>query len=345
MEKRLSKKKGLVISSGAMVLVAAAALTTSSFAWFTDSLSASISDVDLNIAASNALLISAKSNEGFRTSLDASELKAIDTNFLNDNGKENTDLVTYNMRPVTPKVITATKPALGTGDSALKFQVPTNDPNEIDTVWAYDDVTGALEGTAAAQAQVQNYSSFDVYFMSSFGANQTITVSLDLTSTVDTPTPGTYVGTSVTPLTSDKKIAIKPGETPSGATEEASNAYYNTYAVRYGFVVSKAVEASGDPVVSPTYTVKTFEPNNSADCPFVDVPVDSTNKAYTCDAASSENGKAAADLELFAGMAANEVWKVTVFVWLEGNDVDCGNSISLSSFRTKLVFKGATVAA
>lgn len=344
MEKRLSKKKGLVISSGAMVLVAAAALTTSSFAWFTDSLSASISDVDLNIAASNALLISAKSNEGFRTSLDASELKAIDTNFLNDNGKESTDLVTYNMRPVTPKVITATKPALDTDATKLDFQVPTNDPNEIDTVWEYDDVTGALEGTAAAQAQVQNYSSFDVYFMSSFGANQTITVSLDLTSTVDTPAPGTYAGTSVTPLTSDKKIAIKPGEAPSGATEEASNAYYNTYAVRYGFVASKAVEASGDPVASPTYTVKTFEPNNSVDCPLVDVPVD-PDKNYDCDAASSANGQAAADLELFAGMAANEVWKVTVFVWLEGNDVDCGNSISLSSFRTKLVFKGATVAA
>lgn len=345
MEKRLSKKKGLIISSGAMVLVAAAALTTSSFAWFTDSLSASISDVDLNIAASNALLISAKDSADFRTTLSAAELKAVSSNVLNDNGLASDQLVTYNMRPVTPKIITTSKPALETGASALKFQVPTNDPNESNTTWAYSDVAAALEGTAVSQAQVQNYSVFDVYFMSSFGADQTITVSLDLTSTSDTPDVGTYTGTSVTPLAADGKVAVKPDTTPTDPTNEtASNAYYNTYAVRYGFVATKVKDASGDPVATPTYTVKTFEPNNSNDCPFVDVPVDSA-KAYSCDASSSENGKASADLELFAGMAANEVWKVTVFVWLEGNDVDCGNSISLSSFRTNFVFKGATVAA
>lgn len=327
------KKKGALLMSVTMVLVAALALTTASFAWFTNSMNPSLGSFNVNVTSSNALMVAVDKTDhtlaagtlDFKTALTADELKAGTSNIL---GQKKIDGKDQELVDVTPKTVTNNKIVLE--DNKIKFQaLKSKDADVAAGGDIYDDVT--LDDTK----QQLPYLYYEVYFRSSFAESDDITVSLDLT----TLNGQDYDGTSF--------YAVKADGTPMA--EADGLAYHVPKTLRVAFVSQLVKKANGSQITgdegNPTLAV--FEPNKKTtrddnSTALDTVPVDPA-KAYTVEASSDKNGQSDSNLKLF-DMKNGDVYKTCVYIWIEGNDAQCENKVSGGLFASRFLFAGTVKA-
>lgn len=313
------KKKSALFVSLAMVLVAVLALTTASFAWFTSSLNPSVGEFEVDVTTSDALLVSAKSDAGFKVSLPYADLAAVNTNTLPADGKK--------LTPAAPAATNIVSSKLTSTDGTLGFRrakdgaVWDNSSPSADNSGKYDAVgsNGYLASDTAGAGNM-HFMKFDIYFRASLiiSSTQKVTVSLNLNND-DTVTNTDSKVSSVTAKEATNGAGLV------GEQDEIAKI------VRVAFVMPDALTGAA------AWPVKVWEPDNGTVTGLTDIiDYDKTNGAkYTTDAQGLT-----ADMSLFEITDATKVQKVTVYVWMEGNDAECDNIVSGAKFVTNLAFIG-----
>lgn len=340
--KKTASKFGALIASIAMVLVAVGALTTASYAWFTNSLTATVSDMTIQASTSKALLVSAEANGTFGTSVGEDVLWAVETNRVTKTKAGATWTATENqtrkITSVTPSsIVTSANTSITDANAVIGFQqlkdsfIPTTS-GEWNAGDAYD--AAAVPGLTTETA---SYLQFDLYFKASFGTDAAFTQNLvlDLTSTTGTPASA-YAGTTVINETNQQL----------------------SKSIRYAFISSKTANPSSI-TTNAANTVTVFAPSSEGDHIAVgaQVPVDENKTGYAkrnlgaTSALSPVNGATfsapnmeTTDLVLLEDITSDTVYQVRVVIWVEGNDIDCANLVSSDELTSSLVFKLAPVA-
>lgn len=316
------KKKSALFVSLAMVLVAVLALTTASFAWFTSSLNPSVGEFEVDVTTSDALLVSAEANKNFKVTLPYTDLAAVNTNTLPATGTK--------LTPAAPAAANIVSNKLTSTDGTLGFRrakdgaVWVNNPLTTDNSANYTAVkaNGFLD-TDTSDAGNMHFMKFDVYFRASLiiSSSQKVTVSLNLKN--DDTTTNT-----------DSKVSSVTAKAPNNGTLVG---HQNEIAkiVRVAFVMPDALTGA------TAWPVKVWEPDSGTVTGLTDIiDYDKTNGAkYTTDAQGFE-ASASNDMSLFEITDVTKVQKVTVYVWMEGNDAECDNIVSGAKFVTNLAFIG-----
>lgn len=369
------KKKSALLVSISMVLVAVLALTTASFAWFTASMNPTIDGFDVQVTTTNALLIGTRTANTadavadingikFKTNLSVAELVAGTTNAtgtaitneLLQNAVDATDKKV--LSDITPKTITGSKIVLNTANKGLvDFLRLKNFEETPDFTVGTDE--GYLENpyeaatndkTAAVKNEIKkDYVQFDLYFKANFSTLKAVDVKLDLTSkSTESGTP--YNG-------SDFYAVKKKGGTDADKDtmipmlKADGSMYWITTAMRAGFVATRVLEADGSESVAQTGTtpsLKVLELDGRTPTGIVNNVKDNA-KVYTADHTFKANNDNTTnddtdytdgtDMPLFT-MNSGCVYKMTVFMWIEGNDAQCINNISSGMFKSIFKFVG-----
>ena len=300
MKQNLTKKA--VVPALAMALASVLALSGVTYAWFTTGTTASVGALDVNVQTAN----------GIQVSLDASSWKSVISG--DDIKSAVSDADAYANRTI---------------------QYPEGEIAPVSS--AGNVVDGKLEmfygeynkdGTLRSEQEIEqnrttagNFIAFDLFFKSS--VDQTLTLKLgdeqSYVKCIDLANDGaeSNVGT-------DK--AVRVAFIPMG----------------YAATAAEARSLKGDG------TIHIWEPNASARANGVDADGGKLNysgfKAAFDAVAEAELG----ENEVQAVTTFNEdkdiialkagINKVRVYIWLEGQDIDCINNISYADFSTKLFF-------
>lgn len=301
--KQNMRKKAL-LPAVAMVLAAVIALSGVTYAWFTTGNTASVTGLDVNIQTAN----------GIQVSLDASAWKSI--------------ITAENIRDSITRV--------GGTYSGSANQYPTGEIAPVSS--AGNVVDGKLQmfygeiakdGTLLSKAEAEeertsggNFLAFDLFFKSS--SKQTLTLNIgDALSYVK----GASIGGSNADAGAEKAVRIAFVPLGSAATPEAARAL------------------QGD----DSTTALIWEPNSDSRAAGVEantgkLPYNGFNSEFTGYTENELLDKGVAShvttfttsadiMELQQGIN-----KVRVYIWLEGQDVDCVNQISFGDFTANLSF-------
>lgn len=198
-----------------------------------------------------------------------------------------------------------------------------------------------------------DYMNFDIYFKANFSTITRVNVGLDLTSVDTKGTVGTiddvYTGSDFYPLKKNTgaDAATNPmvRMTVADSLVAGGSSYWITTAMRTAFVVSKVQNATGGAVTETPALKKVMElDDRTATNAIINKTVDS-RKEYNIDykrpidATSGMANADTANLELFE-MDNSSIYKMSVFLWIEGNDAQCISNISAGMFRSKFKFVG-----
>ena len=294
-------RKRMLLSSLVMLIVAAMALASVTYAWFTTSKSATVTNIQFTAKAAEGIQLSATGANGtFRgtlTSGDIAAATAAQGNYFDENGT---------LIPVS------TVGAVSGGQMAI-FKGTIDENNKLDSI----DVSGV-----APTSTEMNFYKFNIY-IKNMGATAA-TVKLDSTST--TVTAG------------------------SGATGIE-------YAARVAFIdQGEGVSATGGTAATiwePNKTGNSAEAAAHRDTTYVTqglnavaTDLDTANKAigdaepYYVATSSVANQPTVADASAITvcTVQPSAIEKITVYIWIEGQDIDCGNQESGGSVITNLKF-------
>lgn len=302
MKKNLVKKA--VLPALVALLCSVVALTSVSYAWFTLGNTASVDGMDMKVTSAGGLQISASGDEGtFKSNLLFSDLKKVNTNQLLytvvDGKEQKVEVV-----PVST--------AGSVVDGKLAFYTGTIEDGQL----------------SSSSKTTTNYMYFDVYVKVVAGK----TLYLDAGSIVNAIDKETHLASRVAfvnlgyaataaeakALNTESADAIKIWEPNALIRSQAvKNAGNQTDGNQQEYQGIASVDGT-KPVLSGTNVV-TFAPAQVTD-------KDSDNYMQTTEA-----------VELFElGEGYN---KIRVYIWVEGQDVDCVNEISGGTFAITLKFK------
>jgi hypothetical protein len=293
------RKKALVPAI-AMVVASVIALSGVTYAWFTTGNTASVTGLDVNVQTAN----------GIQVSLDASAWRSVIT--ANDIKNAVSNAVAYSNRLIQfPEVEIAPVSSAGNVVDG-KLEMFYGEYNKDGTLMSKSEVE--QNRTTAG-----NFVAFDLFFKSSM--DQTLTLNLgDATSFVK----GTDALGGLATVGTEK--AVRVAFLPMGSAQTAAAA--------------RALKGNGEVLV--------WEPN--ADSRADGVEADGGKLAYkgfkaefagVAEDSLGENEVKTVDtfnetkdiVELKAGIN-----KMRVYIWLEGQDVDCINNISFGDFTANLSF-------
>lgn len=321
---RKSRKRRRVLLAIIMILFVGVVLTTSTYAWFTANTTVTVSSIDVNVSTSSGLQISA----------DANDWKAILTNndLLNANWTGIRNQIPNGVDEVTVPVST-----VGDVDADGYMQMYRG---TVET----DNTTGRNILTAVKSLETQGTSgdfiAFDVFFLSS----ERQMIYLTSESSV------VYSGSADKGIQNAARV---------GFIKEGSVAYGSTPAQAYGIKgnVSKMIwepnydvhTASGAQNANDVYHTPVNQTGASklaykgVKAPIAkaaNIPLDSTSTTYFADVTTV--GSVAAGIPTSAYINAFEVQegvtKIRIYMWIEGQDVDCEDHASGSSLSYDLQF-------
>lgn len=320
--KRLRRRA--LLSSVAMLLVAAFALTTATYAWFTSSTSAKVDTLNVNVAAASGIQLSATGTGNWRSTLPVDQLTAVETNvFPTDNGYFSpcsSDLslggaagnYTLNLFDgvLANDLLTSTA-VTTTNKTYVKFDVYAKVSQ--DTPLYLFDQTAAVDKTSAKLTSALRVALIDNGAVSNEG--QVTSWSTNLISGSSPATNASYVWEPKSDDHITSPSDYKGTQVAESGNSKAKNTYYGFKAAFNGISLD-AANTAGDNValVETTQTPKSFP----------------TIEALTSNESTYSNCKVA---DLKAGIN-----KVTIYVWVEGQDMDCLNEISGSDLGLNLVF-------
>lgn len=336
-------KNKKIIVSAILIVVFIASLTAASYAWFSANQNVALSQLDVNVAASN----------GIQISTDATIWKAAvtTTDLTNLTYTGNRNLLPTTLMPVSsPKTVTLGNLDLWDGlvDSSTGSFYLVNSK--------LTDPTATVSGTLAAST-TGNYIAFDIFVQST----STLDLKLSPTSSV------VYVSTDTGLKNAARVAIINEGVNASASTARAltgglaattwlwePNANIHTangvieanttYSTRYGTSNTTSTVLTGyDAVKANILLTDTVTKGDTA-------TTEPTFFAYLTQGDTSINlqteenavgtewtAVAAADDSVITSISAG-INKLRVYAWIEGQDVDCENGASGKTISFNLGF-------
>lgn len=309
-----SKRKNDLRSSIVLLLILLLLLISSTYAWFTANQTVKISSLDVNIAAENGLQIST----------DATTWKAIISNDDIINAYEgNPNIIPTKIVPVS---------TVGEIDSSTGYMKMF-----LGTVGADD--AGVYKLTADQSAENSgNFIAFDIYLKVDENTDLKLTTNSGVVKK----------GESDSGIKQASRIAFcVQGNSPSGTAPDTVKALKN--AVSFGdasstvYIWEPNADLHTDAAVGharDTYGITTDATNDAAVLTYnaikadieTGVELDSSDANYfnsmtpTYQTKSTAEGVMEAEQQIFSLKAG--VTKVRVYMWIEGQDVDCENTAS-----------------
>ncbi len=308
---RRKSKKRAFITSMVMLLVSAIVLTSSTFAWFVMGDKGVIEEMDVKLYASEGFQISANATDpSWRQNL------TLDNLFNTDASTSDATYDAYaGNRNMLPEYLI---PASSSFNNFGDYGYPNFYCLKVDAEGAVD-ASKIIE--ASGSADEAGIVAFDVFFKS--GAAQKI----DFSST-----EVKEIGEESQNVLSCIRYAFVPMGTVEEGTEAATiQQLSNASAAK---VVITEADSKGHSVEGAKNPSQATVPVNSTEVGTADTDMYivksgtalPTGTVYTSDAANKT-------FELGAGIT-----KVRVYIWAEGNDVDCRDSISSSELSVAFKF-------
>jgi hypothetical protein len=305
-------RKNMLRSSVAMLLVSALALTTATYAWFTKGTSGKVSQ----------LTLSAQNDSGIQLSVDAVNWKGTIT-ASDISGQGSNDYSTN----LSPKSSIAT--ALD-GKITL-YSIEVNDETGVVTASVDDNKSGMIR--------------FDLYVRNTGMEGKTFSL--------DTGNASVKGGTTTTGIENAIRVAFVY-QGAKGITADNSADVTAVKNLKSNIVwlwepnYTKHSQASmvTDGTSQPTYAIKSQITNGNGvtlDSKGI-IPYDNNNSAYLqLVTASLADGSSEYSNATIATIPANSMVKFTVYIWLEGQDVDCIDQTANGDILVDLIFKDASV--
>lgn len=298
-------KKRTFISAIAMLVVSAIVLTSSTFAWFSMATRVEVETMELNITSPDGVQLSGNTN-AFTTMLTMADLKGETTaRWAAYTGNQNN----------FPELLAPSSSTLAVANSLPKF-----------FAGSIDDA-GRLKATAVASDVGSGYVAFDIFVK--VGADMPIywnQTTLTCADNADVPSAMRIAlincGTVAAKAEADAILVVQPTN------------IYNNRVVMYEPNSQNHTEASG-------YTDGETVPNLYIMSPFSgQVPTGkggniTQNTSYT-QASSSTLASDVAPANAYFNAKAG-INRIRVYLWMEGNDVDCENSVAGSTIAFNLV--------
>lgn len=296
-------KKKALLPAIAMVLASVIALSGVTYAWFTTSNEATVGTLDVNVATANGIQVSLD-GVSWRSTLSGEDIiDAIKEGLSNYRNA-------VNQYPTTEIAPVSSAGDVVNGKLQMFFG-QYNEAGGLDSI--REEESGRTDGG--------NFIAFDLFVKSSMDQNMSMIIG---------QTASYVVGTDVF------------GGSESAATETA---------VRVAFLpMGDAADAPSAQALTGDGTVYIWEPNASDRAAGVTVAgapaysgfyTEFTNIAE--EALGADQVKAVSTLkngsdfqDLF--VLKNGINKIRVYIWLEGQDVDCVNAISSGDFSVNLFF-------
>ena len=334
-----SKRKNDLRSSIILLLLLILLLISSTYAWFTANQTVTISTIDVTIDASNGLQISA----------DASEWKSI---LLNEDIAP-TAAYTGNKNQIPIKMVPVS--TAGATDTEGHLKMFLGNVMADETTGDYE-LTSTLETDAAGTTG--NYIAFDIFLKvdadtdlelskasyvimdddsTDKGIKQASRVAFVIQGTKDA---GSAVG-EITALNAGESADVYIWEPNANwHTAAAVQHAYNTYKITTGESDTKATGGVVNQDAVTYYGINSVisdgvvlaDTNKEGNTSFTKMtPEYVTN--------SDSNGKMTSDLSIFSLSAG--ITKVRVYMWVEGQDVDCENTASGTDISYNLQFQVA----
>ncbi len=304
-------KKRAFVSAIAMLIVSAIVLTSSTFAWFSMSKEAKVEQMDLTVSSPEGIQISANAsawtasltNDDFFNENSTSRYKAYDGNI---------NLMPLNLIPVS----CAFKNYNSSTGAMNFFKAVLNDSN-VATITAVNQTAG--------NDDVAGLVAFDIFFK--VAAETKV-----------------YFGTSefIDQSQSDILTALRVGFQPLGntqSTEAADAIALKTTVLRSSIIyepdaANRSADAIANGQSTGVLTTRYIVSTNAADKVNSNFVISNNN----CETASAtvvtdQSAASAKSFTLKAGVS-----KMRVYIWVEGNDIDCRNSVAGASLSVALKF-------
>ena len=320
--KQNRRRKGILLAI-IMILFTGVVLTASTYAWFTANRSVTVESIDVNVQAT----------EGLQISTDATEWKAVITN---DDITTASWTGVINQLPKGTGVYASPVSTIGQTDTnglmqMYKGTVATPEGQS-------DNLLTAVKSTEA-NGQTGDFVAFDLFFRS-------------------TKAQAIY-------LTSASTVTLKENTSIDGLQNAARVAFINEGGVEYGSTAAAAQAkkegtlaliwepnydthtAAGVANAHDAYDINTTQSGGSkigylgVKAPITTgVPVDSTNTSYF--GSVTTQGSPASGIPSSAYIKVTDlvagITKVRVYMWIEGQDVDCEDHASGGSITYNLQF-------
>ena len=300
-------KKRAFVSAIAMLIVSAIVLTSSTFAWFTMSKSGAVESMDLAVTSPEGIQISANASTWPST-------LTVDNIFDNDpNTTDRHDAYEGNVN-LLPKTLFPVSSRMGDFDSNgfSNFFKVTLDADKKISCSKVTEIAGNANNFGAV--------AFDLFFK----VAKTTTVRINSTTVEDTAGAKTPTamriafvdyGNVAASATADQAIALKTKKNvylyepdPTNHSDDAKNNGITG-------------EVSTQYVQSTNATNGKIDANNRI-----------TNSTYVVNSAAT-NINSAKSFDINGGIT-----KMRIYIWIEGNDVDCQNSVAGSTIKVNLTF-------
>ena len=295
-------KKRAFISAIAMLIVSAIVLTSSTFAWFSMAKRVEVETMQLNITSPEGIQISANTN-AFTTTLTMGDFTGeSSTRFVADSDNTNH----------FPEVLSPSSSRFNVGPGALPafYAGSINDQNKI-TVSRVADSTG---GYVVFDLFVKLGTAQKVYFGES---TVTCTDNADVPTAMRIAMVNCGYGDKVTAKTVTSKIS-RNGENGTICLFEP-DAYNHTDASEK----ADGSKVATLPISTAATNVTPGGGNIITDTAYLG--------GYGCTLAD-ENSKASAAFD-----GAEGINRIRVYIWVEGQDVDCANDVAGSTIDVNLV--------
>ena len=305
-------KKRAFVSAIAMLIVSAIVLTSSTFAWFSMSKEAKVEQMDLTVSSPEGIQISANAsawtasltNDDFFNEKSTSRYKAYDGNI---------NLLPLNLIPLSPSM----RGKNSTTGVFNFYKAVLNDAK-------YATVT--LASQTAGNDDAAGLVAFDLFFKVAAATK-------------------VYFGTSVFTDSSKSDIltALRLGFQPMGNTSSTDPAVATalmTTADKSGIIYEPdSLNRSADALASgksanTAYATKGINGTSAAGTVNSDFVL--TNNYNETPQATVIQSDAAASSKAFNLKAG--VTKMRVYIWVEGNDIDCRNSVAGAALSVALKF-------
>ena len=307
-------KKRAFVSAIAMLIVSAIVLTSSTFAWFSMSKKASVDAMDLTVSSPEGIQISANAS-AWTASLSIDEIfDTDDTTSRYDAYEGNVNLYPADLIPVSSAFLDADSTGF-----ANFYKTTLNDSGVAKTAnvaqtAGNDDNAGLIAFDLFFKVAQQT----TVYFGTSEFTDPGNTHILTALRVAFPPLGNVAIGTSAADAIALNKFAQK----------SQSNIVYEVDSV------NRSADALGDGQSTGVLPTKYVQHSSAAGA--TTGGIITTSSAVTASYAKVVTDQAAASAKSFVLNAG--ITKMRVYIWVEGQDVDCRNSIAGAAFTAALNF-------
>lgn len=294
-----------MLSTVSMLVVGVMALTGVTYAWFTQGTDATVTAFDVNVQAADGSLTLAMPNADGALTWGTSITPGAPANAL---------------RPVSNKS--------GTTDKFFHATVSSTDATKLGTVTA---LNAAVYTTGEGESAVSynNWYSFD-FFINNMTNTKEMTVTLK----------------DVEGFTGNSAKALRIAFIQNGYMTDASGAFNDADNYAQGETEQKVVIFEPNSSNNDDDHSAQAQANKAVNGGYMTYAITETGATGSAIYGTAGNGKAQQSTfddttTAVATLPANTVAKISVVVWLEGQDVDCNNDIAAITMKLPIALQAA----